>query len=96
MLEVKDLHLNYGNTTILKGVSFDVNEGELCGLFGPNGCGKTTLFKCCLNFIKSNRGSIRMDGKDIKKLKEILSLISINSEIKELWSLPSLVLEKQI
>lgn len=69
MLEVKDLHFNYGDTPVLRGVSFEVNEGELCGLFGPNGCGKTTLFKCCLNFIKSNRGSIRMDGKDIKKLK---------------------------
>jgi iron complex transport system ATP-binding protein len=69
MLEVKELHFNYGNTTILKGVSFDVNEGELCGLFGPNGCGKTTLFKCCLNFLKSHLGSIRMDGKDVKDLR---------------------------
>ena len=69
MLEVRDLHFNYGNTTILKGVSFDVNEGELCGLFGPNGCGKTTLFKCCLNFLKSHLGSIRMDGKDVKDLR---------------------------
>jgi iron complex transport system ATP-binding protein len=69
MLDVKDLHFSYGDTPVLRGVSFEVNEGELCGLFGPNGCGKTTLFKCCLNFLKSNRGSIRMDGKDIKKLK---------------------------
>ncbi len=69
MLEVKDLHFNYGTAPILKGVSFEVNEGGLCGLFGPNGCGKTTLFKCCLNFLKSHRGSISMDGKDVKNLR---------------------------
>ncbi len=69
MLDVRDLHFNYGKTPILNGVSFEVNEGELCGLFGPNGCGKTTLFKCCLNFLKSHRGSISMDGKDVKDLR---------------------------
>ncbi len=69
MLDVRDLHFNYGQTPILNGVSFEVNEGELCGLFGPNGCGKTTLFKCCLNFLKSHRGSISMDGKDVKNLR---------------------------
>ncbi len=69
MLEVRDLHFNYGNNPVLNGVSFHVDEGELCGLFGPNGCGKTTLFKCCLNFLKSHRGSIRMDGKDVKDLR---------------------------
>jgi iron complex transport system ATP-binding protein len=69
MLEVRDLHYNYGTFPVLSGVSFDVGAGELCGLFGPNGCGKTTLFKCCLNFLKSHRGSIRMDGKDVKDLR---------------------------
>lgn len=69
MLEVRDLYYNYGAFPVLSGVSFDVGEGELCGLFGPNGCGKTTLFKCCLNFLKSHRGSIRMDGKNVKDLR---------------------------
>ncbi|OPX74013.1 MAG: Cobalamin import ATP-binding protein BtuD [Methanosaeta sp. PtaB.Bin018] len=68
MLAVRDLHFNYGRTPILGGVSFEVEEGELCGLFGPNGCGKTTLFKCCLNFLKFHKGTVTMDGKDIKDL----------------------------
>jgi len=59
---------NYDRTPILRGVSFEVEEGELCGLFGPNGCGKTTLFKCCLNFLKFHKGTVTMDGKDIKDL----------------------------
>lgn len=69
MLEVKDLHFNYGKKPILDGVSFEVGEGELCGLFGPNGCGKTTLFKCCLNFLKSHSGSVCMDGREVKNLR---------------------------
>jgi iron complex transport system ATP-binding protein len=69
MLEVQDLHFNYDKTPILQGVSFEVEEGELCGLFGPNGCGKTTLFKCCLNFLKFHKGSVVMDGRDIKNLR---------------------------
>lgn len=69
MLEVHDLYFNYDKTPVLHGVSFDVEKGQLCGLFGPNGCGKTTLFKCCLNFLKLNKGSVVMDGKDVKNLK---------------------------
>ena len=67
MLQVRDLHFNYGKLPILEGVSFDVEEGELCGLFGPNGCGKTTLFKCCLKFLKFHKGSVIMNGIDITR-----------------------------
>ena len=48
MLSVRDLHFSYGSLPVLRGVSFDARAGEVCGLFGPNGCGKTTLFRCCL------------------------------------------------
>jgi iron complex transport system ATP-binding protein len=69
MLEVHDLHFHYDKTMVLQGVSFEVEEGELCGLFGPNGCGKTALFKCCLNFVKFHRGSVVMDGRSVKNLR---------------------------
>ncbi len=64
---MKSLHFNYGKTPVLEDISFDIEEGELCGLFGPNGCGKTTLFKCCLKFLKFHKGSVIMNGIDIKK-----------------------------
>lgn len=67
MLKVKNIHFNYGSIRILNDLSFDVEEGQLCGLFGPNGCGKTTLFKCCMNFLKYHTGSVIMDGLDIKE-----------------------------
>ena len=67
MLQVEDIHFNYGKNQILKNISFDVEDGLLCGLFGPNGCGKTTLFKCCMKFLKFHKGSVIIDGIDIKK-----------------------------
>ncbi|MDK2938054.1 MAG: iron complex transport system ATP-binding protein [Methanolobus sp.] len=66
MLKVKNIHFNYGSSKILNDLSFNVEEGQLCGLFGPNGCGKTTLFKCCMNFLKYHTGSVVMGGVDIK------------------------------
>lgn len=61
VLRVNDLHFQYGQSPVLSGLSFEIQRGELCGLFGPNGCGKTTLFKCCLNFLKY-RGVIAVNG----------------------------------
>lgn len=78
MLHVKDIHFNYGDFPVLSGVSFSVNEGELCGLFGPNGCGKTTLFKCCLKFLKSDKGSVYMAGENTAKrsIEELAKIVS--------------------
>jgi iron complex transport system ATP-binding protein len=45
MLSVRNLHFSYGSLPVLQGVSLDARKGEVCGLFGPNGCGKTTLFR---------------------------------------------------
>ena len=69
MLDVKNLSFSYGKNNVLNDVSFSVPEGRLCGLFGPNGCGKTTIFKCCLRFLKPARGSVRLGGADAGKLR---------------------------
>lgn len=65
MLTIKDIHFTYGDFPVLSGISFSVGEGELCGLFGPNGCGKTTLFKCCLRFLHPHKGTVDIAGEDI-------------------------------
>lgn len=67
MLQVKNLSFDYGTGPILKDISFCVERGQMCGLFGPNGCGKTTLFKCCLKFLAHTAGSIHMNGKDVQR-----------------------------
>jgi iron complex transport system ATP-binding protein len=69
MLRVNDLWFSYGSGNVLEEVSFHVPEGELCALFGPNGCGKTTLFKCCLRFLGFHRGSVLLNRSDVKSLR---------------------------
>lgn len=67
MLEVKDLDVYYGNIKALKGVSLEVNEGEIVSLIGANGAGKTTTLQTISGIIRPKRGSIIFQGKDITK-----------------------------
>lgn len=69
MLSVKNLQFSYKTQAILSDISFNVKKGDLCGLFGPNGCGKTTLFKCCLNFLKYDKGQVILDEQDTSHVK---------------------------
>ena len=69
MLTVDSLDFSYTNRPILENISFSLGKGELCGLFGPNGCGKTTLFQCCLKFITGFKGTIAINGMDIRSIK---------------------------
>ena len=65
MLSVDNITFNYGGTPVFRDVSFQVDSGSLCALFGPNGTGKTTLFKCCLNFLKISRGAIAIGATPV-------------------------------
>ncbi len=67
MLEVKDLEVYYGVIRALKGISFDVNEGEIVTLIGANGAGKTTTMQSVVGLIPARSGSVMFDGKDISK-----------------------------
>lgn len=65
MLEVNDIHTYYGNIHALKGVSIEVNEGEIVSLIGTNGAGKTTTLRAISGLIKPRQGSILLNGEDI-------------------------------
>lgn len=58
----------YGSRTVVKGVSVDVNQGEIVGLLGPNGAGKTTTFYMCVGFVKPTEGRVFLDNEDITTL----------------------------
>ena len=58
----------YGARTVVKGVSFEVEQGEIVGLLGPNGAGKTTSFYMITGLIKPNEGQIFLDGEEITTL----------------------------
>ncbi len=63
-----DLVKIYGKRTVVKGVSFDVQQGEIVGLLGPNGAGKTTSFYMITGLIKPNGGKIFLDDEEITEL----------------------------
>ena len=67
MLEVKDLEVNYGVIKAIKGVSFEVNEGEVISLIGANGAGKTTILHAVSGLLNKTAGSVMFEGKDITK-----------------------------
>ena len=68
LLEVKDLVVSYGAIKALKGISFDVEQGEIISLIGSNGAGKTTTLHSVSNLIKKVSGSITFDGADITNM----------------------------
>lgn len=68
MLEVKDLVVSYGAIKALKGISFEVNQGEIITLIGSNGAGKTTTLHSLSNLIRKVSGSIVFEGTDITNL----------------------------
>ena len=69
LLQVRDMEKSFGGVQAVRGVSFDVNEGEILGVIGPNGSGKSTLFNCILGQLLPTRGSVAVDGRDITGLR---------------------------
>ncbi len=67
-LHCTNLIKKYGKRTVVKGVSFDCNQGEIVGLLGPNGAGKTTSFYMITGLIKPNGGQIFLDEEEITEL----------------------------
>ncbi|MBC5792635.1 MAG: ABC transporter ATP-binding protein [Nanohaloarchaea archaeon] len=70
-IELEGVEKSYGSHEVLKGVSFEVEKGEIFGLLGPNGVGKTTLFQTVLGLLKQDAGKIRIDGEKHDRGKEI-------------------------
>ena len=69
MLEIKDLHVNYGAVHALNGVSMTVKDGEIVSLIGANGAGKTTTLRTITGLEKAASGSITFDGHDLRKIE---------------------------
>lgn len=66
-LEVKNFSYSYHNHEVLKNISFNVDENTLLCILGPNGVGKSTMFKCILHLLKKYEGQILLDGENLKK-----------------------------
>ena len=68
VLEVKNLGIDFGGLTAVNNLNLEVYDHEIVGLIGPNGAGKTTVFNMLTKVYEPTRGSISLDGSDIKKM----------------------------
>ncbi len=68
MLTIKDLQVYYGVIQAIKGISFEVKEGEVIALIGANGAGKTTILQTITGLIAAKSGSIQFEGNDLAKI----------------------------
>lgn len=79
MIKVVDLVKRYKELLALDHFSFDLKEGEILGLLGPNGCGKTTLINCILGLLKYDKGEIEVFGEEFApssyKLKSMIGIV---------------------
>ena len=67
-LEVKKLSFSYGTHQVLRDVSFELKQGEFLSVLGPNGVGKSTLFRCILGLLPHYQGQILSDGDDLHRM----------------------------
>lgn len=67
-LEAVELHKSFGKRQALNGISLNVHEGEIVGLFGPDGAGKTTSFYCLLGLLKPDQGRVMLGGQDVTRI----------------------------
>ena len=65
VIEFNNISLSYGNRLILDNLSFKINEGQIFGMLGPNGVGKSTIFNLITGLISPNAGKIKISGQDV-------------------------------
>ncbi len=75
ILEVRDLWAGYDDEDILKGVNLEVFPGDFIGLLGPNGGGKTTLFRVLLGLLQPRKGTVSIMGKPVREGRKLLGYV---------------------
>ncbi len=83
LLEVKDLHVAYGQVQAVRGVSLTVGEGRFVALIGPNGAGKTSLLSALAGLVPPAAGSVRLAGRDVTGLEAHLAVAAGISLVPE-------------
>ena len=67
LLELKNVSLSFGNRQILDNVSFKINQGEIFGILGPNGVGKSTIFNLITGLLKPDYGTVLIENNNVTK-----------------------------
>ena len=65
VIEFENISISYGNRIILDNINFKINEGQIFGMLGPNGVGKSTIFNLITGLVKPRNGKIKIQGQDV-------------------------------
>jgi branched-chain amino acid transport system ATP-binding protein len=97
VLEVRDIAKSFGGLEAVRGVSFQVREGEILGLIGPNGSGKSTLFNCILGQLSPTRGEVRLDGRTVTNMRPSrLNRLGVSRTFQLLQVFPQLTVRENL
>jgi len=97
VLEVANIKKSFGGIAAVDGVSFDVREGEILGLIGPNGCGKSTLFNCILGQLTPTAGEVKVDGRIVTGLRpSALNRLGVSRTFQLLQVFPKLSVRENL
>ncbi len=97
LLEVQEVTVRFGGIMALDSLSFDIGDGEICGLIGPNGAGKTTMFNVVSRIYQPTSGRITFDGKDLLKARpDTISKIGITRTFQNLALWPGLTVLQNV
>jgi branched-chain amino acid transport system ATP-binding protein len=97
VMEVREVKKSFGGVQAVRGVSFDVKEGEILGIIGPNGSGKSTLFNCILGQLTPTAGEVRLDGRDVTALRpSAMSRLGVGRTFQLLQVFPQLTLRENL
>jgi branched-chain amino acid transport system ATP-binding protein len=97
VLEVSGVVKRFGGITAVDSVSFDVREGEILGIIGPNGCGKSTLFNCILGQLVPNEGEVKLDGKVVTGMRPCdLNRLGVSRTFQLLQVFPQLTVRENL
>lgn len=90
-LSIQNLTVSYDDLTVLKNISFHLDQGKLVGIIGPNGAGKSTLMKAALNLIPKDKGSVEIYGQAVKQMRNNVAYVPQRNNID--WDFPITVID---
>jgi branched-chain amino acid transport system ATP-binding protein len=97
VLQVQGMAKSFGGVQAVRGVSFEVEEGEILGIIGPNGSGKSTLFNCILGQLTPTAGTVHLDGRDVTALRpSTLNRLGVGRTFQLLQVFPQLSLRENL
>jgi branched-chain amino acid transport system ATP-binding protein len=97
VLEVSNIKKSFGGITAVDGVSFEVQEGEILGLIGPNGCGKSTLFNCILGQLAPTAGDVHLNGRAVTGMRPCdLNRLGVSRTFQLLQIFPQLTVRENL